>query len=399
MIRRSTGIGAAALVLSLVLHFFGISLTFSTGSPPAASNSAAETVEMGDAFDELAEFRAEPVAPEPVEPPEPPVETQPEPEEAEVPTSQALVASPNPRQTPVPDTGMSQPVEPNTSGPVSPDTGDTPDPEIVPPSGGTDSGQSDARLTPPVTTDTQISSPLGDPAGDPAAEKLSQDAPPTAVPPVAAEPTPPTIVSPAPAIIAALPPETVSPTPETVPSPSDLTGEETDIDESAENSITTSLRPPTRPELPASLPQGTADGTSDQSDSLQAPSTVIESPLTAYARDGTNLFVGQRGGRRSGSQSFGNGRGPGNSDVTNYAGRVFVHLNGTPPIQVSVPGWARVVFRINPDGTLASVDIIDGTRTPEVDRAAKAQIRRAVPFPRPPDGKVRLLSFIYQIRQ
>ena len=58
----------------------------------------------------------------------------------------------------------------------------------------------------------------------------------------------------------------------------------------------------------------------------------------------------------------------------------------------------RGTFIISPDGTLAWVDIIDGSGVPEIDRAAKEQVRRGAPFPRPPEGRSRKLNFVYQIR-
>ena len=53
-------------------------------------------------------------------------------------------------------------------------------------------------------------------------------------------------------------------------------------------------------------------------------------------------------------------------------------------------------FQIDPDGSLAWVEIVDSSGSLEVERAAREQVRRAAPFPRPPSGTSRKLSFFYQ---
>jgi len=73
-----------------------------------------------------------------------------------------------------------------------------------------------------------------------------------------------------------------------------------------------------------------------------------------------------------------------------------MHLNRATVVHVSGRGFARVLFQINPDGSLAWVDVIDSSGSDEIDRAAKAQVQNAAPFPRPPNGKSRKLSFAYR---
>lgn len=401
MIRKSTAIGVIALMISLVLHFLGIGLTFTTEPPVQVAESVEEAVALGEAFDDIADFEAEPVVPEPAEAPEPvepPVEETPQPEEVEAPTSQALVASPNPQNTPSPDTGISAPVQSDPSGPVTPETGDTPDPEIATPSAGSERAISDATLAPPVAPEGQSDAPEGDLSGAPEVAFEEPVEPEAATPPSSTDAERPADPVEPPDVIAALPPDIVAPVPEDIPDPQEQEQPEPEAGTPSESTKTTSLRPQLRPRTPAQVPQGVAGGTGNRFDEFRAPSDVIESPLTAYTRDGTNLFAGQRGGRQSTGQGFGGGRGPGNSDVTNYAGMVLVHLNRVQPVALTARGWARVVFRINPDGSLASVNIIDGSGSLEIETAAKSHIRRAEPFPRPPDNRVRMLSFIYQNR-
>lgn len=169
----------------------------------------------------------------------------------------------------------------------------------------------------------------------------------------------------------------------------------TDSDE-VETAVLTSLRPRLPERRPESEQGGTGEAANRRS-SLEAPSTTIESPLAAYRRNGTDLTVKRGGGRLSGGLGFEGSGGTGNSDQTNYAGRVLVHLNRAPVVPVSGRGAARVLFVINPDGSLASVDVFDTTGSADIDRAAKAQIRTAAPFPPPPGGTRRTLSFVYRI--
>jgi protein TonB len=157
--------------------------------------------------------------------------------------------------------------------------------------------------------------------------------------------------------------------------------------------VVASVRPLLSPPRPPAEPLGQSDGSTEFSELLSPP--LIESPLATYLRDGTNPIVRKNGKTQSGGLGFLDSRGPGNSDVTNYAGQVLVHLNRAPSVRVSAQGSARVFFEINPDGTLGRVDIIDSTGSQEINSAARAQIRSAAPFPRPPKGVIRRLSFTY----
>ncbi len=410
MIPRSTTIAAIAVLLSLAVHFLGLGFTWKVQPQPSVGRTSSEVVALGNAFEDVAEAMSEAVKPEPApapEPePEPPVEAVTAPEPADAPTSQALVASANPQAVSAPDTGTAQIVQPETTEPPAPDTSETPEPATQSPVGAEESAVTDARLAPPPGTASVTAVPQGqpsggeEPSGAPAqnsAVSTPTDLPsaPVPVPPVAVTSVTPSVpvVSLEPAEIEPeAPPATFEPEPE----PSQESSEAPEAGPSG-LAVATSLRPLLRPERPSSEPDGIPDGSSEQDFARLAPSQLIESPLTAYKRDGTNVFGGQGGRARSAGQGFQSSRGPGNSDVTNYAGLVLVHLNRTPPVAVSGRGWARVFFNISPDGTLASVDIIDSSGSEEIGRAAKQQVRSAVPFPRPPDGKNKILNFVYRI--
>ena len=53
-------------------------------------------------------------------------------------------------------------------------------------------------------------------------------------------------------------------------------------------------------------------------------------------------------------------------------------------------------FEINPDGSVARIDIIESSGSKDIERAAKEQIRVAEPLPLPPNGNVRRMSLYYR---
>lgn len=390
MIRRSTIIGFAALVLSLTVHLFGIALTTPDASSPDTADQGAESITLDSDFADLADTSTPPVVPEEADRPEPPPETPPEPAEAQPPTSQALVASANPQATSTPDLGTANAVQPTVTDPVPPGTDNAEGAENHTPSDEAETSAAETAPTPSVDTAVQDAA-AGAPDRDvlPSTPVTPPFAPSAATAPVAAPPVSSFAATPLPDVIAALPPET-RPT-ETTPTLPDAQDPVADSAPSG-TGVATSARPQQRPERQFSQPLGETNGAADQPTQRAAPTELIESPLTAFRRDGTNLFAG----RRSGSQSTG-ALGPGNATVTNYAGQVLVHLNRVPPVAVSARGWARVLFRINPDGTLAGVDIIDGSGSPEIERAAREHVQRGSPFPPPPSGQSRTLNFFYRI--
>ncbi|WP_171211608.1 energy transducer TonB [Ruegeria sp. HKCCA5426] len=373
MIRGSVVIAAVAILVSLFIHVMGLTFTAPSLSEQPTNESPADSVALGNTFEDLAEVIAEPVEPEPPEAPEPPVEAPEEPHE--VPVSEALVASDNPQVTPSPDLGDAEVVQPIATEPVEPDVAETENT-----SEGDDAASQEVDETPPVEPSEVVETPEGAP-----------DVVATQVEPVEPEPqqlaalpspevAPVLEVSPVPVV--PLENEAVEPDlPTSAESPDD-TGETSDL------AVTSSIRPQRPERTPAPQRQGVQGGARDFS-ALRFPSQEVESPLTTYRRRGIDAFTSGNTGSRSG------GRGPGNSNTTNYAGRVLVHLNRAPVVFVSARGFAQVFFQINPDGSLAWVDVVDSSGSPEVDRAARAQVRAASPFPPPPGGVSRKLSFFY----
>lgn len=411
MIRRSTVIATVAIVLSLLVHFLGLSYTSRIQPERPAKDAKIDAVEMGNAFEDIAEAVSEPVPPESAPVPDPPVETlpEPEPEFADTPTSEALVATADPQHVVSPDTGSAKAVQPDMIEPSEPEESGVTEPKTVEPARGHEATTAEAAVTPPVEPDTVAAAPKGKPdAGTQPIEAVAAESvlrsPIAPAPqrlaalPVPVAPALPVTPTPAPAAVPVIPverdtidPETPETTVEPVPENSE-TAKAEDESGGSDLAVTSSLRPRLPSRRPSAEPVGRLDGSTGPSDVRVAPSQLIESPLTTYQRDGIDLF----GGAQPGGLGFRGSRSAGNSDTTNYAGRVLVHLNRAPAIRVSALGYARVLFQINPDGTLAWVDIIDSTGSQEIERAAKAQVRNAAPFPRPPKGASRKLAFVYR---
>lgn len=379
MIRRSTAIAIAAILLSLLVHFVGLIFTSARVQPERSDMGATnDVVALGNAFEDVAENLSEPVPPETTPKPEPQTEAVPEPELVETPTSEVHVASSNPQQTNSPDTGSAKVVQPETTGPAEQDQGQIPEPKTIEPSGSDQGSTANVDVTPPVVPDTVAQAPKGNP-----------DATVEPVETITAEPALSSPVASIPQQLATLP---VIPIPEPAPEDTESVNAE-DEPGGSELAVVTSPRPQLLERQLSADTIGQSDGSEEFSE-LQSP-PLIESPLTAYLRDGTELNVQKKETSQAGGLGFVDSRGPGNSDVTNYAGLVLVHLNRAPAVHVSAKGSATVFFAINPDGTLGRIDIIDGTGSQEINRAAKAQIQSAAPFPRPPKGVRRRLSFVY----
>lgn len=375
MIRRSVMIAAVAILVSLFLHLMGLSVTGQRLAEDAPGGQAPESIELSTTFEDLAEVVAEPVEPEPAEAPEPPVERLPE--EPEIPVSEALVASENPQEVYAPDIGEAEVVQPTATEPVEPDVAETENT-----SDGDAAASEDVNETPPVEAETATDVPEGIPEAVAVEPEVATEVQPVSPQPqeLAALPATP---SPEAAIpVVPLETEAIEPDDPVEPTDQDATEDVTEL------AVTSSIRPQRPDRQPTPERRGTVNGARDFSE-LQFPSEVVESPLYAYRREGLDAFTSGSSGSRSG------GRGPGNSDTTNYAGEVLVHLNRAPPVFVAARGFAKVFFEINPDGTLAWVDVIDSSGSSDVDRAARAQVHAASPFPLPPGGVSRKLSFFY----
>ncbi len=375
MIRRSLFIALFALALSLALHLFGLgaAVRIERAAPPP--DTTGDVAALGNSFEEIAETPDDPVEPEPLPEPEPeePVDPVPPPSEAEVPDTEVLVASENPQDTFAPDTGTAQIVQPV---PLAGTQGDfVPEPDVTEPTAEPDESE-------PVPPQADEAAPLG--AETEEAEAVTPVVPEAAVPPVVSEPS-----EPVEEVIAALP-ESATPVSPVAPlsEPDTEVAPDPEPVEPSESALTEPVE-----DSPEEEPQPLFPGLRNGFDDLRNPTQTVESPLETFRRDGT---IASSGGFGIQTGSAANSRGPGNASTTNYAGRVLVHLNRTRPVHVKAPGFARVFFEINPDGSLNWVEVIDSSGNEDVNRAARIQIQSAAPFPKPPNGEPRQLSFWYR---
>ncbi|WP_198666121.1 energy transducer TonB [Tropicimonas sp. IMCC34043] len=386
-----------AILVSLLVHFFGVTAAFRTPPDQSDTGAASDSVALGQAFEDMAEAPSDPVPPEPA--PVPPVEDAPEPAP---PTTLALVASDDPRDTKTPDLGVAKEVQPDTVEPSAPKTSDVPEPEALEPVGSEATATAEAAVVPPVES-AAAAEPLETP------EDGSED--PVEAGPLAPAPSPSSARAPAPTADApqqvAAVPEQVSPTLPVTPAPTPSVVPVVPTEsEAVDSALPTTMAQPT-PEIMETTPDDGEIGGSDlavsssmrpkaptrrpaaqftpQGGSGSAPRVVIESPLTTYQRERT----------LSGGSLGGGSRQSGNASVTNYAGQVLVHLNNMPKVRNHARGTAMVTFEINLDGSLAWVTVSRSTGTLELDSEARAQIRRAAPFPRPPKGANRRITFTY----
>lgn len=391
MIRRSAVIAATALLVSLLVHLAGLSLTGRDPAQPSSGESGRDVVALGNSFEEIAEAVNEPVAPAAA--PEPPVEAQPEPEPVEPPTTKALVASENPQDVLSPDLGEADVPRPDQIEPVDPEDSGAPAPAVGAPDGDSATASGAQPATPPVETVTADPvEPEQAPVSEPAAESAAS--PPVSAAPVPTAPQPPATApiaqSPEIASIPVLPAqtETVTPAP-----PEATVVPESEADATADGASELAVASSPRPQAAPQRPQ--VGAAPQRVDSLGFASDG-DSPLARIMRGEADYSIFDNS-RQTGSGAGGSSaRGPGNSDRTNYAGRVLMHLNRAPSVTVYTPGVARVAFEINRDGTLAWVDVTRSTGTHEFDTAARQQVRNASPFPPPPTGAQRRFSFVFR---
>jgi TonB family protein len=383
MIRGSLVIAALAALLSLVLHLMGLSLTAPRLTQQPQDAGRGDSVELSNSFEDLVDTIAEPVEPEPPEAPEPVEEEPPEPapEPAELPTTEVHVASDDPKQTYAPDTGTAEVLQP-----VAPEPVEAEAPETQDPADGDNTASDEVEETPSAEAAEVAEAPEGSPEATEPAEETPAAPEPTEAEQIAALPDP--AESAVPSATPVVPAESDTVEADIPATPSEPVPDAEESSEEQQQAPTSSVRPrlPDRNALPE--PPTTLRTARDFSD-LQYPTQEVESPLTTYQRQGRDLFTSGSSGSRSG------GRNPGNSDRTNYAGKVLVHLNRAPIVYTAARGFARVFFRINPDGTLAFVDVVDTNGSPDLERAAKAQVQAASPFPKPPGGVSRSLTFVY----
>ncbi|NSX56204.1 energy transducer TonB family protein [Parasulfitobacter algicola] len=88
----------------------------------------------------------------------------------------------------------------------------------------------------------------------------------------------------------------------------------------------------------------------------------------------------------------GTSRRSGNAEISNYPGRVMSQISRVPKPRVRSSGSAVISFSISSNGGLARVSLTRSSGFGELDRAAIDVIRKAAPFPIPPNGAQKSFS-------
>lgn len=83
----------------------------------------------------------------------------------------------------------------------------------------------------------------------------------------------------------------------------------------------------------------------------------------------------------------------GNAAVSNFKGRIYQHLLRHRRTNTIGSGEVIVAFTIEADGTARAISVARGSGSSRFDREALALVRRASPFPRPPDGAAHSFTF------
>lgn len=155
------------------------------------------------------------------------------------------------------------------------------------------------------------------------------------------------------------PPETLTPAPETIASAPHQ-----------------SLRPHPRPDRPApqmvTQPQGNADR-----NATRGTATGQDTATAASAPARQTTAQGDGGAAASAS----------------YGRAVLTQISRTRKARAPSRGRTVVAFSISDAGSLASVQVLQSSGSPDLDRVALDHIRRAAPFPKPPSGAQRQFSF------
>ena len=122
-----------------------------------------------------------------------------------------------------------------------------------------------------------------------------------------------------------------------------------------------------RPQREATQPQGTAPQTARGS-RAQSPSASPAPAMSQPSRANT-------------------------AAASNYPGEVLRRIQRIPQARSPGRGSVLVTFSVSNNGGLGSVSVARSSGNPALDRVALDHIRRAAPFPPPPEGAQRQFSF------
>ncbi|MBI6630910.1 cell envelope integrity protein TolA [Pontibaca salina] len=174
--------------------------------------------------------------------------------------------------------------------------------------------------------------------------------------------------SPAPTVASAQPVEQISA----------LSPERADRIQAETHAPKDSARPEARPERPKLQPKRKA-----ASKTAPPPRQAGNAKSTARAGDASGKETAQT--QQAGPAQHVTAR-SGNAAAENYPGQVMRQIQRTRRERVNARGSVQVSFTIAANGGLAALNIVGSSGSEQLDRVALQQIRRAAPFPAPPQG-------------
>ncbi len=141
-----------------------------------------------------------------------------------------------------------------------------------------------------------------------------------------------------------------------------------------------SPKPPTRPRAVAHVEPARASPRGNQAE-VNARAGQVDGSAPSQGRRSTGTPATTR---------------TGNAAASTYPGLVMQRIQRVRQPSIRAQGAAVVAFRIAANGGVGAVSIAQSSGSPRLDRAAMDVIRRAAPFPQPPQGAK--TAFSIQIR-
>ncbi len=157
----------------------------------------------------------------------------------------------------------------------------------------------------------------------------------------------------------------------------------------------TSLRPAARPEY---IEAKAAPPKPKREKPAKQPPKQPKSPAgnsDKNTKKGSETAKTKTGGATS-SSSAATSKAAGNAAISSYKGKVFRKIARAKSGKVNISGAVLVSLTIGGNGQLTGVRVARSSGSARLDKIAVSQVRRAAPFPRPPDGRTH--SFSVRIR-
>lgn len=197
-------------------------------------------------------------------------------------------------------------------------------------------------------------------------EPQASTAPPTQMPVQHATPEPHPLPDPAPSPV---------PRPRDRPSPAELSGG--GDGRTGQGSAAATTRP-----TPAATP-------------VPVPASLFTPARAAAPAPAQRGQDGNRNADTRGTGGTGGGRSDkdGNSEASNYEGRVYQHLLRYRQTNTIGSGKVLVAFTVEPEGTARNMAVARSSGSVRFDREGLQLVRRAAPFPRPPDRATHRFTF------